>query len=426
MFYAGFSDNGICSAGGSHQASGFNFALPHDLPGTPTAQDSWRFCQQCYSMFYDGYTDKGNCPGGGGHSAAGFLFVLPHDIPGTGTAQDSWRYCQKCHSMFYDGFPDKGICSMGASAYQDSWRYCEKCQAMFYDGYPDKGRCPAGGGHQGVGFDFVLAHDIPAKSTSQESWRYCQKCHSMFYDGSANKGHCAAGGGHESAGFNFVLPHDIPGTPRTQDSWRYCEKCQTMFYDGYPKKGNCPAGGGHQSAGFNFVLFHDIPYSGHEAAGFNFVLPHDLPGILDFDARPLVFDGGVPVGGWSHLTLRQDGSLTFTGHFHDSGATEYNTNFIFAVKDSQNIVYTVTHSGRVYGTFEPGSRDDDWTVDTRNDQLADNWANLAAGHTWVANGSAKMDGTDLFNSVIGVMGAVLGVVALFMSGSSGGKQKQPS
>jgi hypothetical protein len=176
--------------------------------------------------------------------------------------------------------------------------------------------------------------------------------------------------------------------------------------------------GGHQAAGFNFVLFHDIPFSGHEAAGFNFVLPHDLPGTLDFDARPLVFDGGVPVGGWSHLTLRQDGSLTFTGHFHDSGATEYNMNFIFAVKDSQNIVYTVQHSGRVFGTFESGSRDDDWTIDTRNDRLADNWANLAAGSTWVANGSAKMDGTDLFNSVIGVIGTVVGVISLFTAGSS--------
>ena len=50
-----------------------------------------------------------------------------------------------------------------------------------------------------------------------------------------------------------------------------------------------------------------------------------LPTELDFDAPSIVFGGGVPVGGFSHLTLRQDGTYTFSGRFHDSGATEYNT-----------------------------------------------------------------------------------------------------
>ena len=44
----------------------------------------------------------------------------------------------------------------------------------------------------------------------------------------------------------------------------------------------------------------------------------DVPATLDFNFDPIVFGGGVPVGGSSHLTIRQDGSYTFSGHFHSS------------------------------------------------------------------------------------------------------------
>ncbi|WP_415803174.1 LGFP repeat-containing protein [Cytobacillus oceanisediminis] len=83
---------------------------------------------------------------------------------------------------------------------------------MFYDGYPDKGKCPAGGGHQAIGYNFVLPHDVPGTPTAQTDWRYCGKCHAMFYDGYPDKGKCPAGGGHQAIGYNFVLPHD-PAPP---------------------------------------------------------------------------------------------------------------------------------------------------------------------------------------------------------------------
>jgi hypothetical protein len=95
-----------------------------------------------------------------------------------------------------------------------------------------------------------------------------------------------------------------------------------------------------------------------------------LPFQLDFDWNPIVFGGGVPVGGYSHLTIRQDGTYSFSGHFHDSGATEYNMALVWAVKDSQNNVYTFEHKGHVSGTFESGSRDDDWQTDRQNDAIA--------------------------------------------------------
>lgn len=142
-------------------------------------QDQWRFCNKCSSMFFDGYPAKGICTAGGGHEAAGYNFALPHDVPPNENAQDQWRFCNKCHVIFFDGTPEKGTCPVGgvhapagygfvlphdfgaSSNAQDHWRYCVKCQSLFYDGYPMKGRCPAGAGHQAAGYDFVIAHDLP-------------------------------------------------------------------------------------------------------------------------------------------------------------------------------------------------------------------------------------------------------------------------
>ncbi len=127
MFFNGFPTKGHCSAGGVHDAAGFTFVLPHDIPETPKAQSSWRFCQKCFAMYFDGFPTKGHCASGGAHSAAGFTFVLPHDVPDSTVAQGAWRFCQKCNAMYFDGFPTKGV-------------------------------CPAGGPHSAAGFNFVLPH----------------------------------------------------------------------------------------------------------------------------------------------------------------------------------------------------------------------------------------------------------------------------
>ncbi len=265
---------------------------------------------------------------------------------------------------------------------------------MYFDGYADKGHCAGGGGHEAQGFMFFLPHDSPVTPALQDQWRYCEKCHVMFYDGYPDKGHCPAGGGHQAQGFMFVLPHDIPATGTAQDQWRYCEKCHGMFYDGYADKSHCPAGGGHQSSGYMFVL------------------PHDIPSVLDFNFSPIVFGGGVPVGGNSHLTIRQDGSYTYSGHFHDSGATEYNMTILVGVKDSQSKLYTFQHSGHVSGTFESGSRDDNWNVESQNPVLSDNWVFLAAGSSSNAQSHAGGDLSGLINGLIGALGTALGVVAI--------------
>lgn len=129
LFYNGFPTKGRCSAGGAHNAQGYVFHLPFNVPETPKAQIEWRFCNKCFVMFWNGNPRKGTCAAGGIHTAQGYVFTLPHDIAPDGNNQDKWRYCQKCMGMFFDGFPSKGS-------------------------------CPAGAAHSAYGYMFVLPHDI--------------------------------------------------------------------------------------------------------------------------------------------------------------------------------------------------------------------------------------------------------------------------
>ncbi|MEB8702874.1 hypothetical protein P4H21_19205 [Bacillus cereus] len=108
-------------------------------------------------------------------------------------------------------------------------------------------------------------------------------------------------------------------------------------------------------------------------------------GILGpWDTGYFGFGSGVAVGGSANLTLHQDGSFNFSGHFHDSGAISYDTSFVWAVKDSNvpATIYVFAHSGRVHGTFEAGSRDDNWGVSGTNPALHAGWSALERGWSW--------------------------------------------
>lgn len=278
---------------------------------------------------------------------------------------------------------------------QLDWRFCQRCFVMFFDGFPEKGNCGAGGAHVAQGFMFALPHDIPPAPKSQDAWRYCGKCHAMFYDGFPQKGACPTdGGGHAATGFGFVLPHDVPPTGTAQDAWRYCEKCHALFYDGFADKGRCDAGGGHSAQGFMFVL------------------PHDVPASLDFSFAPIVFSSGVAAGGNSHLTLRQDGSYTFSGHFHDSGSAPYNTALAWVIKDIVDQAYTLQHSGHIAGTFESGSSDDNWNVNATSSAIAENWANIGASATSHAEANVNVNLSSVLDSVVRAAGVVAQVVSV--------------
>lgn len=283
---------------------------------------------------------------------------------------------------------------------QSDWKWCNKCQALTFAGSPSQGACPAGEEHDHTGSgDYALTQDVSAAGpTKQSNWRWCNKCQTLTFAGSPSVGACAAGGSHNHAGSgDYVLTQDV-AVSGAQSDWRWCNKCQALTFAGNPSLGACPAGGNHDHAG-----------SGNYEVSF---APSPPPAELSFSFNPIVFDGGVPVGGWSNLTVRHDGTFTFAGHFHDSGGTEYNMALAWAVKDSRNIVYTFGHTGHVAGTFESGSRDDDWSVDSQNEDIAQNWANIAAANSGQAQANATGDLTNLVNTIVGTLGTVLGVVAI--------------
>jgi hypothetical protein len=141
-----------------------------------------------------------------------------------------------------------------------------------------------------------------------------------------------------------------------------------------------------------------------------------LPSQLDYDSGPIVFGGGVPVGGSAHVTIFSDGTSVFSGHLHDSGATSYNTASICAVKDTRNRVYLFQHAGSVAGTVGSGSRDDDWNAPgPQNASVVANWADLAHA-TPTFQTSATLDLGHLVDTVIAGIGTVAAVIALVVAG----------
>jgi hypothetical protein len=99
--------------------------------------------------------------------------------------------------------------------------------------------------------------------------------------------------------------------------------------------------------------------------------------------RDIYFNNGTPVGGWTNLTLFSNGAYNFSGHLHDSGATSYNDEIVWGVKTRSGIVYLFTHSNRLHGTFESGSRNDDWNISGTNPALAASWSDIQGG--WYTN-----------------------------------------
>jgi hypothetical protein len=154
-----------------------------------------------------------------------------------------------------------------------------------------------------------------------------------------------------------------------------------------------------------------------------------LPAQLDFDFPNITFDNGVPVGGFMHLTLFQTGDFAFTGHFHDSGATEFNLNFVVGVRDSASPANLFTFSpaqGHVAGTFESGSRDYDWNILDHHPLVAQHWPTLAAGSSAMSKQSADSDFTSLTNTLIGAVGLVLGGISIVISIVLGGGTTTPT
>lgn len=130
LFFAGAhlpaEPDGLCPSGGEHEAMGYVFDLKVHETESPTAQARWRYCGKCWAMYFDGYQFKGRCPAGGGHQREERFrhnFAVPHSVPGTPSAQTEWRFCNKCHAMFYNGYTQKGRCAAGGEHFAQGYDF---------------------------------------------------------------------------------------------------------------------------------------------------------------------------------------------------------------------------------------------------------------------------------------------------------------
>ncbi|MEH2325231.1 MAG: hypothetical protein V7K32_17055 [Nostoc sp.] len=144
--------------------------------------------------------------------------------------------------------------------------------------------------------------------------------------------------------------------------------------------------------------------------------PDPLLPNIEIDTGYLTFNNGIPVGGYSHLSLFPDGNYNFTGHYHDSGVPSYNTELVFALKDNVGgSIFVFPHQGRVHG-WEPGSRNDDWNISGNNPVLADAWKGLSSSYSSSVEYGVNLniDGIggliDLASKAVGLVGAVIAIV----------------
>ena len=144
--------------------------------------------------------------------------------------------------------------------------------------------------------------------------------------------------------------------------------------------------------------------AGWENIGGVFSVPRPtvMPGQLDFSAQ-VTFPGSTAAGGSIHLTLFSNGKFNFSGHMHDSGGEAYNFTVACAVTDSRNRAYVFSFAGSIAGTFEPGSRDDDWGgVAGPNADLAAHWTDLfgCGGAKFKWDAQTNTDLTGLLASIV--------------------------
>ncbi|MDB9390832.1 hypothetical protein [Microcystis aeruginosa] len=136
---------------------------------------------------------------------------------------------------------------------------------------------------------------------------------------------------------------------------------------------------------------------------------------IEIDSGPIGFSDGVAVGGYSHLSLFPNGAFSFTGHYHVSGAISYDTLFTLAIKSqsSNPTVLTFTHKGRCHGTFESGSRDDDWGDSGTNQAVAAVWNEFSQfGYTWQWNAAVNADIGQLLRTTVEALGAANTVISV--------------
>jgi hypothetical protein len=155
-------------------------------------------------------------------------------------------------------------------------------------------------------------------------------------------------------------------------------------------------------------LFRDAPLPPEAPAE---IAPAALPSIA-LNSGPVNFNNGVPVGGWSQLSLYPNGWFNFVGGFHDSGAPSYNLTFVWSVWSPGHGLIMIGHPGHMAGTFESGSRDCNWNIQQNRPDIAAEWVNLSNGYSWQWNANVNWDVNAAINSIKSAIQAAQQIVSV--------------
>lgn len=106
-----------------------------------------------------------------------------------------------------------------------------------------------------------------------------------------------------------------------------------------------------------------------------------LPDAVPFHSTVVT---GAALGGNVDLTLRRDGSYTFSGSMRATGFPSFSFTVVAIVKSaSGQITVAAQHSGKVFGTDTPGDRENSWNEDGTDPVqiklIRNTWPDLSGG-----------------------------------------------
>jgi len=106
----------------------------------------------------------------------------------------------------------------------------------------------------------------------------------------------------------------------------------------------------------------------------------------------VVTDDGIPISGWVEMILQSNGNYTFHGSMRATGGPSYDYGLQVFVKAADDIILTAFHSGNIYGTDTPGSRDDPWEENLNSALIKSEWVSIRNNPVIQYQFNASMEG----------------------------------
>jgi hypothetical protein len=145
-----------------------------------------------------------------------------------------------------------------------------------------------------------------------------------------------------------------------------------------------------------------------------------LPAQLGpFQTGFISFSDPIPVGGSMSLAIFADGTYSFSGNFHDSGAPSYDVAGVWVIVSTSGRAFSFDAKGHLAGTFESGSRDCNFSKNGSDDRLKQAYADLCNGYHWRWSAHVNWDVQSAVDEVVSalkaageIIGVVIAIVAL--------------